>query len=372
MAGAVTEGMAQSLQVMRMLTEKLHNKRLARGGLFMDKHDNEVSVWQSTKGQGLAWNKPWRSGSRTVEGDPVIQMKTRGFTNWFAPQVEAGVSMIREMMLLAGEAAATWCSDRGIPTIFRGTVRHPDSPDGDAFYREVLAPALEEHGEVPPYLGLRYLPTQGASALRTTAFPHKIAGLRQYAKSTSPLRRYGDMIVHWQIEAALREEARLGRSLTPADTRRNSSFLPFSANVLQTIMVGLAPREKLITRVKAYARDFWVSMVLFRAHHFGECELPFAATTADHVVTGKPLMKVFLHSQINSTSWCTGVATQVNTAVIMQHPQRSGLGEAIRGDVWEVEVDYVDVYRRAIVAVPLRLVDRPVDERLERWKSVVP
>jgi hypothetical protein len=368
----VTEEMKQNLHAMKALTDKLSAKRLGRGGVFFDNAENDISVWQNSKGQGLAWDHPSRRSSRIVEGDPVIQLKTPGLVNWFAPKVSAGEGLIREMMLLAGETAATWCSDRGIPTIFRGTVSRPDTADADAFYREVIAPAVEEHGEIPMYLGVRYFSMQGASSLRTTPFPHKVAGLKQYAKATSPLRRYGDMIVHWQIEAALREEARLGRSLKPDDTARDNSFLPFSSNILQTIMLGLSPREHLITKTKGYARDFWIAMLLFRAYHFGECELPFAGTHAEHLATGKPMLQIFLHAVPTSTISTLGMATQLNVGVQMSYPVRAGLEEPRRGDTWEVEIEYVDVYKRIIIAKPLRLVDRPVDERLERWRSVAP
>jgi hypothetical protein len=372
MAGDVTGDMVQSLKTMRMLADKLYQKRLDRGGLFFHNQDNEISVWQNNKSQGLAWDHPWRRGSRTVEGDPIIQLKTPGFTNWFAPKITAGVSMVREMMLLAGETASRWCSDRGVPSIFRGTLPRPDAPDADAFYRDVIAPAVQEHGEIPPYLGVRYFGMQGSTNLRNTPLPHKSSGLEQYVKTTSPLRRYGDMIVHWQIEAALREEARRGRSLTPQDSARDSSFLPFSGNVLNTIMLGLHPRENLITRSKAYSRDFWTNMLLFRALHFHECELPFAATTAESLSTGKPLLQLFLNVQNTSVHFVPGTATALNSTVQMWHPTKYGLGEPKRGDTWEVEVELVDVYRRIMVARPVRLVDRPVDERLERWKHLVP
>ena len=371
MVGNVTEEMAEDLKNLKTLSDKLNQIRFARGGVFLDTGENDISVWQNSKGQGLAWDHPYRHGSRTVEGDPVIQLRTSGFDNWFAPKIAAGVSMVREMMLLAGETAAIWCSERGIPTVFRGTVARPDDPDADAFYRDVVGPAVQKTGEIPTHLGVHYFSMLGRTALRTSPLAHRVAGLQQYVKSTSPLRRYGDMIVHWQIEAALREEAKLGRSLTPADTSHNASFLPFSANVLETIMLGLQPREVLITRSKTYARVFWMHILLFRAHHFGECELPFAATTAEHVAAGKPLLQVLLHARMPELLYVTGVVTMLNISAQMAHPLRFGLEAPVLGDTWEVEVEYVDVYRRTMITRPIRLVDRPVDENLERWKGVV-
>ncbi len=71
-------------------------------------------------------------------------------------------------------------------------------------------------------------------------------------------------------------------------------------------------------------------------------------------------------------NYVSGVATALNSTVQMWHPSKHGLGEPKRGDTWEVEVEVVDVYRRIVVARPVRLVDRPVDERLERWRHLVP
>ena len=369
--GNITEKMVEDLKTLKILSDKVDQIRLARGGVVFDTGESEISVWQNSKGQGLAWDHPYRHGSRTVEGDPVIQLRTSGFSNWFAPKIATGASMIRGMMLLAGETAAIWCSERGIPTVFRGTIPRPDGPDADAFYRDVVGPAVQKTGEIPTYLGIYYFGMLGRTALQTTPIAHRVAGLQQYVKTTSPLRRYGDMIAHWQIEAALREEAKLGRSLTPLDTARNASFLPFSTNVLDTIMLGLRPREQLITRSKLYARNFWMHMLLFRAHHFGECELPFAATAAEHVSTGKPLLRIFLHSPLPELLYVTGIVTMFNFGGLMTHPSRSGLEAPVQGDTWEVELEYVDVYKRCLITRPVRLVDRPVDENLERWKGVV-
>lgn len=358
----VNEGMVEELKVLRKLAEKRSAVRQAAGGVFFDMHHNDVQVWQGYKGTGLSWDHPHRRGARTVEGDPVVHMRTQGLQNWFAPQNSAADILVREMMLLACETAASWCAERKIPIIFRGTMARPDAVDPDTYFCDVVQPAVKASptGEMPMHLSIQYVHSLGRTVLRTTPIKHKIAGMEHYAKVTSPLRRYGDMIVHWQIEAALREEARTGRSLVTQQKRIDHNFLPFSPNVLDTIMLGLQPREFLISRSKQYANNFWITMLMFRAYHFGECDLPFATTQQQSADTGKPLIRVFIHTdQMLDHMSASGIETMLNVQANMHRPERWGLEWAKRGDVWECEMDHVDVYRRIIVVKPVRLVERP-------------
>ncbi|EMC99430.1 hypothetical protein BAUCODRAFT_29774 [Baudoinia panamericana UAMH 10762] len=348
--GEVKAKQVKELETLLRLAEKRQEIRKKAGGLFFDLHGPEINVWQSAQ-PGLAWDHPFRKGWRRVEGDPVIQMRTRGLTNWFAPANNAIDTLVREMMLLACEVSAQWCAERQIPGIFRGSVKRPGKMDSDVFFRSVLAPAAAKHGgEYPMHLGVKYLETFGSTVLSTTPFKHRILGMNHYGKVTSPLRRYGDMIAHWQIEAALREEARLGRSLitpspTPVDPE-SRGFLPFSNNVLSTILVGLQPRESIISKAKHYAEAFWLCQLLFRAHHFGEVRLPFEK------------IHVWL-SAANDASWfqyVSCVIVELNVHGVLRRER--GL-EMKLGDVWEAEIEEVDVFRRVTKLRPVRVVERP-------------
>ena len=359
----VTQAQVEELKVLQRLAEKRSDIRRAAGGVFFDMHHPDIAVWQQYNSSGLAWDHPHRKGARTVEGDPVIQLTTRGLRNWFSPQEDVVDVTVREMMLLACETAASWCAERQIPSIFRGTVRKPDQPDPDKYLKEVLEPAAQKmpRGEYPMHLGLAYIQALGSTALTTRPMPHKVLGLDCYGKVTSPLRRYGDMIVHWQIEAALREEAKRNKSLITQDRRADRSFLPFSNSVLSTIMLGLQPREFMIARSKAYAENFWTNMLLYRAFHYNECELPFSTAPGD----GKPLSRVFISTDQMTNYFTLGCLNiDLNLQATMWRPERLGLEPTGRGDVWEVEVDFVDVYRRTMMFKPVRLVESP------KWQVV--
>ncbi|TKA31647.1 hypothetical protein B0A50_01724 [Salinomyces thailandicus] len=354
----------EDLKLLRALSEQRSNIRAAAGGLFFDTHKPSVDVWTAHNRMGLDWDHPYRRGSRRVEGDPVIRVRTRGLQNWFSPFADAVGTTVREAMLVACEVAATWCADRAVPAIFRGSVQRAGKMDSEAFYRDILAPAAKESpkGEYPMHLGTRYLETFGSTEFRTKPFKHKVLGMPAYGKVTSPLRRYGDMIVHWQIEAALREEARIGRSLVNADPKPERSFLPFSTPVLKNLLIGLQPRETMILKAKRYADDFWIMMLLFRAHHFGEITLPFPQVWDEKTGRMRSVVRAYVHvpSQASLPSVaCMIMELNVIASMTSGALANAGVGsEAKMGDVWECMIGEVDCFRRNVLLMPMRLLER--------------
>ena len=338
----VTEEQVEMLRKMLRLAEKRQGKRRGGGGIFLDSHQPDIQVWNSN-GAGLGWEHPSRLRARRVLDDPSIQYKSKEMTSWFAMD-EAGTDvLVREMMLLACEIGARWCSERQVPIIYRGSMARPDAGSAEDFHREVLVPAMEKNGGVAPmHLGFKFLRQMGATTLTTEPLTHQVLGLSHYTKATSPLRRYGDMLLHWQIEAALREEAK-GRNLIGRD---NGDIVPFSVGNLKQIMVGLQPREGMIRRAMRYAEDTWTAQLMFRAFHYDECELPktfHAFLFFDPQARGRDI-------QVMIKEYSFGGA--------MMKPDDLGLGEAKAGDWWEVELLRVEVFYRKMLFKPIRLLSR--------------
>jgi hypothetical protein len=348
----------EDLKSLMSLAEKRAAKRKAAGGLFFDSHRPDLHVWQTWKQEGLAWDHMHRKGLRNVIGDPVIQLKTRGLFNWFAPSESTSNVLVQESMLYACEIAAGWCAERKIPAIFRGTVPSPGAQDRETFYRENIEPAMQAKGEIPMYLGAQYVQSIGTTALRTEPIAHNMLGMEYYSKVTSPLRRYGDMVLHWQIEAALRHEAQTGEDLRVA--RGNRSFLPFSKPMLRNLMIGLQPRERMITKTKTDALAFWSSMIFFRKHHFGE-DGGFSGPEFQ-MENGQAVFRVYVNHQPDfgmGRDSCSGTVMMTNTHAGLLNPKSYGVKEEVRlGDIWEAHIDRVDVYKRKPFMRPLRLVAR--------------
>jgi exoribonuclease-2 len=102
-----------------------------------------------------------------------------------------GHRMVAEAMLLAGTVAAEFCSERGLPAIYR---RQPapeaQIPSGAAAIRDLVAARNAR----------RFL-RRGEVGLQPG--PHFALGLGAYSQVTSPLRRFQDLVAHRQIVSAL-------------------------------------------------------------------------------------------------------------------------------------------------------------------------
>jgi exoribonuclease II len=110
--------------------------------------------------------------------------------------------VVREMMVLAGEAVARWAFDRSLPFPYYSQ----EAPGSRDELPEGLA------GE----FAKRRLMRAGMAGAQPRA--HQGLGVTMYAQSTSPLRRYGDLLGHQQIRSWLAREAGFQAALPlPAD-----------------------------------------------------------------------------------------------------------------------------------------------------------
>jgi exoribonuclease-2 len=102
-------------------------------------------------------------------------------------------ALVQEAMLMAGEAVAHYALERGIPFPF--TIQEPPE-------------ARERPEGLAGMYALRR--TFKRSQQTSTPAPHAGLGLTVYARVTSPLRRYLDLVVHQQLRAHLRGTDLLG------------------------------------------------------------------------------------------------------------------------------------------------------------------
>lgn len=98
----------------------------------------------------------------------------------------ASRELVADAMLMAGEAAATFCLERGIPIPY-------------------ATQAPPEPGDEPADLAAMYARRRCFKPTRSSLQPdlHAGLGLARYARATSPLRRFSDLLVHQQIRAWL-------------------------------------------------------------------------------------------------------------------------------------------------------------------------
>ncbi len=108
------------------------------------------------------------------------------------PRLESR-TLVTELMLMTGEAAARFAVDHAISFPF--SVQNPTES------------VIKTPGNVAEMFALRK--TMKRSQLKQSPAPHAGLGLEMYTQVTSPLRRYLDLVAHQQLRAFTRGEALL-------------------------------------------------------------------------------------------------------------------------------------------------------------------
>jgi exoribonuclease II len=144
--------------------------------------------------------------------------------------------LVAEMMILAGEVAARYGKTHNIPLPFRGQPQ-PELPPEEEL---IQLPA----GFVRACAMRRCMPK---SEMSITPLRHAGLGLDTYTQATSPIRRYSDLLTHFQLKAHLRGE-----------------MLPFSADQLKEVMMTVTTITQEVTMVERQTNRYWALEYLRR------------------------------------------------------------------------------------------------------------
>lgn len=123
---------------------------------------------------------------RVEEGQVTIESLPRS----------ASRNLVTEAMVLAGESAAKFALQNGLHIPF--TAQPP--PEQQATERFVMDTSALEPTMAEMFALRKHLKP---SQTLTSAQPHWGLGLEHYARATSPLRRYQDLVVHQQLRALI-------------------------------------------------------------------------------------------------------------------------------------------------------------------------
>lgn len=144
--------------------------------------------------------------------------------------------LVAEMMILAGEVAARYGQLHNIPLPFRGQPQPELPPDEEL----LLLPA----GFVRACAMRRCMPK---SEMSITPVRHAGLGLNTYTQATSPIRRYSDLLTHFQLKAHLRGDVP-----------------PFSAEQLKEVMMTVTSTTQEVTMVERQTNRYWALEYLRR------------------------------------------------------------------------------------------------------------
>ncbi|WEW59826.1 3'-5' RNA exonuclease complex component [Emydomyces testavorans] len=249
----ISEEHQQSLQILQSLLKARSEMRLKKGAM-------DSSSIQRSQPLVSGGRSPIKSSSADDDqgfhytGDPIIHISGR-MVDPLEMVESTRQDLVSHAMLLGGEVAAEWCKERDIPLVFSGATLRPE----DTVLSEILGSEATS-------------PTTRRSKgyLSPEPVQHVALGMEQYTKCTSPLRRYSDLLGHWQIEAALRHEAESKKQIG----QQSKAVLPFSAEKVNALIARSNWQNHLKDRAQTMSRDFWAMQLLFRAFTYKQIELP--------------------------------------------------------------------------------------------------
>jgi hypothetical protein len=258
---AFTREQSETFNLMRKIMTQINTKWRENGGLTWPDSMSQQNPTIYTGNPILPFSMhpdkvDWEGGY--YQGDPSIILPTSDVDPYEVPDLSQR-NLVALVMRFACHIAGRWSADRNIPLVYDGTYFHPEYPP--------LTPQILKKFTADDWL--RFAPPKGYSA--SSVLPHAGLGVDAYTKATSPLRRYSDLVTHYQIEAALRYEKTHGKKFDGAEAEAAAS-LPFSTEQIDSLLEDMKVKYPLIKSVQNQSRTFWVCQLLFRAFYFGECD----------------------------------------------------------------------------------------------------
>jgi exoribonuclease-2 len=274
-----------ALHLLASLAEKRKSKRIRDGAIPGSIPNVDVSV--AAEGAEIKLSK--------LDSDSV----TRG--------------LVQEFMILVGEVTADFASRHSIALPFRSQLqRHDadlglDSPQPNlscvqldlGWLSEILTHWHRRSMLLPPFTS----PEPKA---------HRGLGVKSYTQATSPIRRYADLLVHYQIKAVLRGE-------TP----------PLARDKLISILDEMEQRQQEVSRLQSHSQRYWILRYL---------ETQDASRTYLALV-----LSVNSHQRINNIH-VVFVDLGYKTALTLESHPKSG-------DVLKLRALHVDAFENDVIFV---------------------
>ena len=190
-------------------------------------NEPEIADLAASARQRREWRKS-QGSIQIVMPESSIKVKNEEIT---IELLESSISrrLVAEMMILAGEITGKYAKEHNLPLPFRGQPQPELPPD-----EELLSlPA----GPVRYCAVRRCMPR---SEMGTTPMRHASLGLDSYIQVTSPIRRYTDLLAHFQLKAHLKGEE-----------------LPFSIDTMKDILYSVGTSAYEATLVERQTNRYW-------------------------------------------------------------------------------------------------------------------
>lgn len=338
----------RSLRKLYELAQAVLQRKTREGAIDIEYGSKCVpKVYLGPKGTGRTDYHLLERTAHRFEGDPIISL---------VPDVGRGVHlrarMISPLMILAGEIGAKWCSERNIPVPYKGNVPLRDrSESREQFRKKYIDPFLAKQERLPDAVVEEYQRILGKAISSVVPIRHGLLATAAYCKVTSPMRRFADLMTHWQIEAAIRHESRTGTSLIGST---DESYLAFSRTEAELLVQNITSGDINIKKSARRSAKHWIHEFLFRAYYYKEAPLPELFNVVAWITTQKGDFIGFMNELLLSFRIQETAATDREGGIRL-------------GDLWEVKIHSIDCYNHVSSVEAVRLVERSDDK--PAWKD---
>ncbi|CAI7864457.1 unnamed protein product [Closterium sp. NIES-54] len=148
--------------------------------------------------------------------------------------------LVSEAMVLCGEAVARFGAERDLPLPYRGQGPPDRMTDEDEEDMQALPEGPSRAVHLRSFMSRSEIKCSGP-------IPHAGLGLQGYVQFSSPIRRYSDLLAHYQVKALLRGEPP-----------------PLSVSDLDTIVSHCAARQREVRRAEGAVERYWLQEYLRR------------------------------------------------------------------------------------------------------------
>jgi exoribonuclease II len=193
------------------------------------KLQNEPEIADLAKSSYLRRN--WRKSEGAIQikmPESVIKVKDEEVS---IELIDSSPSrqLVAEMMILAGQIGGQYGTENNLPLPYRGQPQ-PELPTEEELLQLPAGPTR--------FCAIRSC--MPSSEMSMSPIRHASLGLESYVQVTSPIRRYTDLLAHFQIKAHLK-----------------GSELPFSREELQEIVYSVSSSSYEATLVERQTNRYW-------------------------------------------------------------------------------------------------------------------
>ena len=191
---------------------------------------NEPEIADLAKSSYL--RRSWRKSEGAIQikmPESVIKVKDNEEVSIELIDSSPSRQLVAEMMILAGQIGGKFGTENNLPLPYRGQPQ-PELPPEEELLQLPAGPTR--------FCAIRSCMPR--SEMSMSPIRHASLGLESYVQVTSPIRRYTDLLSHFQIKAYLRGEE-----------------LPFSREELQEIVYSVSSSSYEATLVERQTNRYW-------------------------------------------------------------------------------------------------------------------